>query len=528
MKVCSRWEKIINDLCLFHTILITNQNTFHQVKKKLKQTPSYCLQVERLVIFIQTADGDFLSTLPILLPNLRFYFRLPKNANSSERITDDQNYKWSNRLEKFYDTFAPNLYRHVLGSNKYNCLKTLSIRNCSPPYDAWLENSLKNAPNLTSLILTFSSLKVNHLEQIHTHLPLLESIRLVYCIVDFTNSPMEIKPALRVTHAHFDLENLDDNSMLGLQEYIRRKYVNLIHLSIEIFAVFYDFFLDGDMGAMDIRMNEVQEMLTSLLHRFGSQLKELNIDFRNFDPHLLENLGGAAYRLECLTLSSDPLDHAKMETLLNLSPFHHLRSLHLDSFVNESLICLQQLINLKKLTIDDRKLNIKLNDILDNCSNGLEYLCLKRCSLSLHLTSTIYSLKTINFNDMSLPKNIDTFISNSCHQLKCLQLMNCKYEIPTFCLEDLHLVRLEVVDFKEDFSNSYILVFTKSDDQRRWWRLGPTFHMYSNDNAFDPYDDPVYPLSLPLAFESLTCQPYITFNIGSVRHIYTCSISDLV
>jgi hypothetical protein len=102
--------------------------------------------------------------------------------------------------------------------------------------------------------------------------------------------------------------------------------------------------------------------------------------------------------------------------------------------------------------------------------------------------------------------------------------MNCKYEKASLCLEDLHLTRLEVMDMGADYRDYYILVFTKDDDQRRWWKLGPSSDIYTANITFDPYDNPVYPLSLPLAYNLLTCQPYLTLTFGSVRHIYTCLI----
>jgi hypothetical protein len=137
--------------------------------------------------------------------------------------------------------------------------------------------------------------------------------------------------------------------------------------------------LAGDMTEMDNRIGSTQEVLTSLLYRFGPQLVKLDISFEEFDPHLLENIGGAAYKLEHFKLMSSRFNHAKMETLLKFGLFQHLRSLHLVSILNDSLICLKELTNLKELTIDGPKFNhIKLNDVLDLCC-GLEHLHFIRC-----------------------------------------------------------------------------------------------------------------------------------------------------
>ncbi|GAN09589.1 hypothetical protein MAM1_0276d09119 [Mucor ambiguus] len=222
---------------IYQFITITTSDDFADMHAFFAKHKELCKLVKKLHISEIALDVYTYMTLPALLPNIKEFSYI--NTNRPQRDYDDKEVceafkPWAGTLDSLQEFGSPVAAFSLLAHVACPQLKNLSLSLVGMDGEDLkfaLYDYLKNCPKVKQLDLKFINATLEHMEQLHAHLPNLEVLSLTQVglpLGKYQGTPKHAKKMKTLFLDEFIC--LDDlNQWLG---YMSKKYPNLKNLII--------------------------------------------------------------------------------------------------------------------------------------------------------------------------------------------------------------------------------------------------------------------------------------------------------
>jgi hypothetical protein len=478
-----------------------------KVLTRLRQEPAQKTKVKRLFLDLYSDPTFDLNKIPSYFPNLRFLGSTDRD-HSPARVPIGMDY-----IEHIAEQNSSTWTIHLLSSSVCKCLKALEF-DASSISGEKLAEVLKNAPSLRHLTMYSCKVSFEILEQVHSYLPFLETLRLKDTIELLGPLPLIISSDSMLTLFEIEFRFLNEVSALTMvTQFIRRKYTMLEKLvlmephSTDILKgppVWYD------------------QGLYPLISDRGSQLKELCIDSNGLPAKVFRIIDDGHCNLKKMEFAN-PIQ----QTLTGSAQLHYIQSLTLVRITKVDFSVLKAARMLKYLSLsfvqmsgNRKKLSrIGLECLLGACSSNIERLELENARLDVEKSPGHFdSMKTLVLNSMYLPAGIHGNVSKKLPELQSLKIRNCDMSSKKIILRGVDLFSFEITDKKSN--NKDILVRTLNDNRTRWWSTQSKNTYSSQDTSKVVEDDaPLHPEGRYISVYDKHSHPMIILECGSVKKI---------
>jgi hypothetical protein len=171
---------------------------------------------------------------------------------------------------------------------------------------------------------------------------------------------------------------------------------------------------------------------------------------------------------------------------------------------------------------------LQLNKSLEICGKSLESLTFTGLILvyppltaSNTPPSVYHRIKKLDFVTMSLPHDIDTFISSSFPELHALKFKKCsdtKKEKRYFMLPNTNLHYLQVLHGLD--TDDHVLVLTLCNNKKRMYKSARgAYDFYTHEVNFGLQDAATNPSIISVPFENRPVSPFLTIICNSLKDI---------
>ncbi|KAI8879691.1 hypothetical protein K501DRAFT_303082 [Backusella circina FSU 941] len=514
MRACQSWERSVKKLSLFDTVRVSSMVALERLVKKVTVEPQQGYKVQRLIIDTIIDMSFDMAMLPILFPNLRFFYVWGwEVSQSSEEMFLDP---WQKQLEFVGEQVGSSFTKRLLTNGICTQLKTLAF---TLKYDEGNNLDLyANAPNLTTLILTGFKFQLEDLEILHRHLPLLVTLKLKYGSLINSGLPIDIEPATSIlVLSAFQLRISQSDAYINLLQYIRQKYTNVTDLLLN-FSWAED---------CESKVNDILSLGWNPLFQYlGSNLHTLWLDPDTLPSGIFHVLDEANCHIKHLRLSEACLRTSK-ESLKTSHQRNSIETLVLE-FQGRGvtgfywLQFISKLRSLKVIFSIIPKEDKLINDILDHCPNTVESLAIENNKLNFDFTTLRqYAIKRLELKNVTLPSGMDTFLSLHIPKLNRLRLEGCEFNGDFFVLQNIHLHYLDIIS-RIPVDKQLVMVKTLGDQKGYMYIPRHKVNYYGIfRERLNIHDATLCPSVRALSMEETTTKtkPFLTIVCNSIRNL---------
>ncbi|KAI8885299.1 hypothetical protein K501DRAFT_270875 [Backusella circina FSU 941] len=489
MTVCKKWDALIKENCLFHTIRITS---YKKLSKLILETRTAHLQKPscQILIMDQCRDRKLprVSELDLTLPTER------------SRLSATEYWRVLLQYINVEDSaFMKLLLRRV----QFRNIKTLVMTYAIFDFNSILK-IITEIPELTHFLVQTWTFSMEGLELLHYKLPLLTKLTIRAYWLNLEPALLEIEPSPLMKSFHLDyIQTMPVMSAdnYWLDYYICRKYPNLSDIQYCTKWNVLDKRLLSRNGG-DMALTRLESGLCSLFSELGPKLKRLSIKAARLPKNVFQMMDEYNCRLSSLSFRSITA-HTMLDSFLVSNQINTIRKLEF-SKTTLPLKDLSVLTGLEELSLDFNYPSIRntthdIKIILDAFPDSLKTLSLSKLALTSNgSTPRIKSrLVKIRFFNCVFRQDVDTTLARCLPQLKHFNAFFCTFQDMKISLPNIHLASFYTVFDRHLFGGFYyttaLLVRTPS--------YKCTYSQTMNGDDWNPYpmfgQEPEFSFLLP-------------------------------